>query len=87
MLPRPEVVAELVNFIPVQLHTDGLDEKSKYNNRLQQRKFGTIAIPLYAVVTPDGKVLARLEGLHRDPQVFVAFLRDAGSTARLAMGH
>ena len=85
MLPRPEVVAELVNFIPVQLHTDGLDAKSRYNNQLQQRKFGTVAIPLYVVVTPDGKELARLEGLHRDPQVFAAFLRNARNGARLAL--
>ena len=83
MLPRPEVVAEIANFIPVQLHTDGLDAKSKYNNQLQQRKFGTVAIPLYAVVSPDEKELGRLEGLHRDPQVFISFLQKSGERSAL----
>ena len=75
VLPLPAVAEALEAFIPVQLHTDGLDEKSKFNAKLQREKFGTIAIPLYVLLSPDGKELARLEGLERDPQAVIAFLK------------
>ena len=85
VLPRPEVAGEIMNFIPVQLHTDGQDARSQRYQKLEQEKFGTVSIPLYVVVTAEGKELARLEGLHRDPQAFIAFLQKSGSGSRLAL--
>ncbi len=75
VLPLPDVAQALEAFIPVQLHTDGLDEKSKFNAKLQREKFGTVAIPLYVAVSPDGKELARLEGLERDARLVITFLK------------
>ena len=74
VLPQPSVAQALESFIPVQLHTDGNEEKHHFNAKLQQEKFKTVALPLYVVVSPDEKELARLEGLERDPQLFVRFL-------------
>ncbi|RYG62594.1 redoxin, partial [bacterium] len=74
VLPHPTVTRELDKFVAVELYTDGTDAKSRSFNQFQQKKFGTIAIPLYAVVEPDGKVRGRLEGLERDPQKFADFL-------------
>jgi hypothetical protein len=36
-----------------------------------------VALPLYAVMTPDGKVRATFSGLSRNPAEFIAFLRRA----------
>lgn len=75
MFTRPEIAAELSSFILVELYTDGADEASARNQELQQAKFSTIAIPYYAIVDADQKVLATFGGLTRNSQEFLAFLR------------
>ncbi|HSY81391.1 MAG TPA: cytochrome c biogenesis protein CcdA [Gemmatimonadaceae bacterium] len=71
---RTEVKAELNRFALARLFTDG--EGSVYENQqaYQERTFNTVALPLYAVVAPDGHTIATLPGLTRDPAVFLAFL-------------
>ena len=86
VLPHPDVKTALGDFVAVELFTDGSDAKSRQFNAYQQKKFGTVAIPYYAVVTPDGDIKGRLEGLERDPAKFTAFLQDAGSTKIAARG-
>ncbi len=79
VLPRPEVASVLEDFISVELHTDGVDEKSKINAKLQLEQFGTVTLPLYVVLSPEGKELARFEeGFTRDPQRFADFLKRGG---------
>lgn len=81
VLPHPDVKEALGDFVTVKLFTDGSDEKSRKHNAYQQEKFGTVAIPYYAVITPEGEIKGRpLEGLERDPAKFVQFLNDAGAT-------
>ena len=80
VLPHPDVKEALGDFVAVELFTDGSDEKSRKFNKYQQDKFGTVAIPLYAVVTPDGEIKGRLEGLERDPAKFTQFLQQSGQT-------
>lgn len=77
MLPRPEIHAALKNFVLVQLFTDGTDQTSEDNQKLQESKFATIAIPYYAILDADEKVVATFPGLTRDAKSFLAFL-DAG---------
>ena len=43
--------------------------------QMQQEKFGTVALPLYAVVNSDGNALTTFPGLTRDQTEFVSFLR------------
>jgi thiol:disulfide interchange protein len=81
ILPLPEVTAALARFIPVELYTDGKDEKYRRNQALEERMFGTVALPLYAVVTPEGKRLREFAGMTRNPREFVAFLDQAHSQA------
>jgi thiol:disulfide interchange protein len=71
---RTEVKAELNRFALARLFTDG--EGSVYENQqaYQEKTFNTVALPLYAVVAPDGHTIATLPGLTRDPAVFLAFL-------------
>lgn len=84
VLPNPAVTSELGDFVAVELITDGSDAKSRKFSAFQQQKFGTIAIPLYAVITPDGKIKGQLAGLERDPSKFADFLRQSRSQVRVA---
>jgi thiol:disulfide interchange protein DsbD len=77
MFPRPEISAELGKFVLVELYTDGTDPASEANQRRQQEWFQTVAIPFYAILDADGKVLAKFPGLTRNPQEFLEFLRKA----------
>ncbi|MCL5745028.1 MAG: thioredoxin family protein [Acidobacteria bacterium] len=74
MFTRPEIASALGNFVLVELYTDGTDEASRLNQQLQESKFATIAIPYYAILDADGKVLARFPGLTRDAREYLAFL-------------
>lgn len=71
---RPEVKAELNHFALARLFTDGDGPVYESQQAYQEKKFNTVALPLYAVVAPDGHTIATLPGLTRDPAVFLAFL-------------
>jgi thiol:disulfide interchange protein DsbD len=75
MFPRPEIAAALGDFILVELYTDGSDAASEANQKILSERFSTVAIPFYAIVDSDEKVLASFAGLTRDPAEFLAFLR------------
>jgi thiol:disulfide interchange protein len=74
---RPDVGAELGQFVLSRLYTDGDGEIYERQQAFQEKTFGTVALPLYAVMTPDGNVRAAFSGLTRNPAEFVAFLRRA----------
>jgi thiol:disulfide interchange protein DsbD len=74
---RPDVSAELGQFVLSRLYTDGDGEMYERQQAFQEKTFGTVALPLYAVMTPDGKVQATFSGLTRDPAKFVLFLKAA----------
>lgn len=74
---RPDVSAELGKFVLSRLYTDGEGEIYERQQAFQEEKFGTVALPLYAVVDADGKVRATFSGLTRNPSEFIAFLRRA----------
>lgn len=80
MFPDPAVKNELNKFVLAELYTDRedtpahqqLDEK---NGQLQAEKFGSVALPLYAIVDANGNKLAQFGGLTRDKQEFISFLQ------------
>jgi thiol:disulfide interchange protein DsbD len=74
MLPRPEIAAALGRFVLVELFTDRADPVSEANEKLEETKFGTVAEPYYAIVRPDGSVVATFEGRTTNAQEFLAFL-------------
>jgi hypothetical protein len=80
VLPSPEVVRELNNFVPVELYTDRPRPEDKKNQQLEQRLAKTTALPVYVVLTPDEKVLSTHEG-RADSRRFAAFLASARDTA------
>jgi thiol:disulfide interchange protein len=75
MFPRPAIAQALGSYILVELYTDGTDAESELNQKLLSEKFATVAIPFYAIVDADGKVIASFAGLTRDPAEFLKFLR------------
>ncbi|MGD0202231.1 MAG: cytochrome c biogenesis protein CcdA [Bryobacteraceae bacterium] len=74
MFTRPEIAAALEDYVLVELYTDGLDPASQENQALEQALFATVAIPYYAILDPDGKVIATFPGLTRDSRAFLRFL-------------
>lgn len=75
MFPKPAVRAELEKFVRVRLYTDGEGEPYEGFQKMQEARFGTVALPLYALVTPEDQITAKFEGLTRDENEFVAFLK------------
>ncbi|MDR3763877.1 MAG: cytochrome c biogenesis protein CcdA [Acidobacteriota bacterium] len=74
MFPRPEVAQEMDKFVRVRLYTDGEGALFAGQQKLQQEKFGTVALPYYAIVRPDGSLVKAFPGLTRSAPEFVAFL-------------
>jgi len=75
MFPRPEIVEATKNLVLVELYTDGTDKESEENQKLQDDKFQTVAIPYYALMDPDGNVVSTFtKGMTTDTQEFLSFL-------------
>jgi thiol:disulfide interchange protein len=75
MFPRPEISGFLKDFVLVDLYTDGTDAISEQNQQLEEKRFGTVAIPFYAIVDPDERTIATFPGLTRNASEFVGFLK------------
>jgi thiol:disulfide interchange protein DsbD len=77
IFPLPDVKREMDQFVLVRLYTDGEGEIYERQQLMEQEMFGTVALPFYAVMDPDGKALATFPGLSRSSAEFVDFLRKA----------
>jgi thiol:disulfide interchange protein len=84
MFPRPEINGLLKDFVLVDLYTDGTDALSEENQQLEEKRFGTVAIPFYAIVDPDEHTIATFPGLTRKSSEFVSFLNSGKSGTRTA---
>ena len=84
MFPDPAVKKELEKFVLAELYTDREDtpenqKADERNGQLQVEKFGSVALPLYAIVDPSGNKLAQFGGLTRSKQEFIGFLQRGAS--------
>jgi thiol:disulfide interchange protein len=75
MFTKASVKEELARYVRVRLYTDGEGQPYEGFQQMQQEKFGTVALPLYAVVNDDGHALTTFPGLTRDQSEFVSFLK------------
>jgi thiol:disulfide interchange protein len=75
MFPRLEVARELSRFVRLRLYTDGRGEMFRRFQQMEQHLFGTVALPYYAVFTPDGRPIVAFGGLTRSPAEYITFLR------------
>ena len=76
---RKDVSAELTRFVLARLYTDGEGKIYEDQQAFQEKQFGTVALPLYAIVSATGHPLITQSGVVRDPQKFIGFLRAAYS--------
>ncbi len=81
MFKRSEVESRMNGFIKVKLYTDRREEPYTTNKQLQQDLYGSIELPLYVILTPDGEYVGT-KTFTRDMQEFVDFLDRGLSTTR-----
>ena len=74
MFTKPEIAGVLEGLVLLELYTDGVDDASLANQKLQLDRFGTVAIPYYAIVNPDETIVAEFPGRTRDVEEFRRFL-------------
>lgn len=75
IFPEPEVHGLLKKYVRVQLYTDGREPVHQHNRDFQESRFGTVALPLYVVISPDDETIAAFPGMTRDKDMFVKFLK------------
>ncbi|HKQ79933.1 MAG TPA: cytochrome c biogenesis protein CcdA, partial [Blastocatellia bacterium] len=79
MFPDPKVKKELDRFVLAELFTDRETDEHKAederNAERQSTKYGSAALPLYVIISPDEKMLAVFPSLTRDKQEFIDFLQ------------
>ncbi|HUA82738.1 MAG TPA: protein-disulfide reductase DsbD domain-containing protein [Bryobacteraceae bacterium] len=78
MWPRPEIADAMKDLVLVELYTDGTDKESAEFQKLEEDRFQTTAIPYYAIMDADGKVIARLEGRSTDEKQVLQFVKSRG---------
>ncbi len=75
MFARQQVAASLSHYVLSRLYTDGSGEIYDNQQQFQEDWFGTVALPLYAIVDSKGRTVRTFSGLTRSPAEFLAFLR------------
>lgn len=81
MFTRPEVLAEINKYVPVELFTDRTTEEDLANRGLQKELTKVVTLPVYVLATPDGRPIKIFQGSTRDAEEFVRFLRSGTSDA------
>jgi|GEM_PF-3214112 len=76
MFPQKAVKHRLDRLVKAKLYTDRRKEPEKTNKSIMQEKFGSIAIPLYVLMTPEGTVIDEIR-FTRDEKAFTRFLDKA----------
>jgi thiol:disulfide interchange protein len=71
---RPAVIASLQKYVRVQLYTDGEGKEFEANQKYQKDNFGTVALPLYAILNADGGKVSTFPGMTRNAAEFEQFL-------------
>lgn len=81
MFPRAEITRELEGFVRVRLYTDGQGELYRAQQKMELDKFGTVALPFYAVVDTLGNTRSQFLGMTRSSEEYLAFLRATAGTS------
>jgi thiol:disulfide interchange protein DsbD len=74
MFTKPEVAGVMKNMVLVDLYTDGTDAASVANQKLEEEKFKTVAIPFYVLYDQNQNVVATYPGLTRNTSEYLTFL-------------
>lgn len=85
VFPDPAVHALIETTIPVKLYTDNGTPENNKNAELRKQMTNSVANPAYAVVTPDGRVIATKLGSTNGPEPFRQWLSDALNEANSSL--
>ena len=77
ILSKPDIERDLNRFVKVRLYTDGEGEVYAKQQDYEDKHFGTVALPFYALLDSDGKTVDTSAGVSRDVNGFAAFLSKA----------
>ncbi len=77
MFTKAPVRQQLSKFVRLRLYTDGEGAVYEKQQAMQQSRFGTVALPLYAVMDGSGKIVEQFPGLTRSEPEFTGFLHSA----------
>jgi thiol:disulfide interchange protein DsbD len=83
MFPRPEIAALMKDFILLDLFTDGTDTASEENQQLEEKRFGTVSLPFYAILDADEKIIGTA-AYTKNTAEFAAFLKSGSNTKQTA---
>ena len=75
MFPRAEITHELDKFVRVRLYTDGQGDLYRAQQKMELDKFGTVALPYYAIVDSLGNTHSQFLGMTRSSDEYLTFLR------------
>jgi Thiol:disulfide interchange protein len=76
MFSRADVSSAMSQFVLSRMYTDGEGPIYEAQQKFQEDRFGTVALPLYAIVDARGRTVRTFSGLTRSPAEFLAFLND-----------
>jgi thiol:disulfide interchange protein DsbD len=74
MFSRKDVSEAMSQFVLSRMFTDGEGQIYENQQKFQEDRFGTVALPLYAIVDASGRTIRTFSGLTRNPGEFIAFL-------------
>lgn len=75
VFPDPQVAPLFERFVRVKLFTDDAKDGERHQE-YQAERFGTVALPTYALLRPDGSIVG-VTGYTPDAATFAAFMRQA----------
>jgi thiol:disulfide interchange protein len=74
---KPAIKHDMNRFVKVRLYTDGDGEIYTKQQDYEDKRFGTVALPLYALLDSSGNTIDTSAGVTRDVNAFADFLRKA----------
>ncbi len=74
IFPKPTVKNLMSDLVRVRLYTDRKSEADKWNKNMMTSRFNSIELPLYAIISPDDKIL-ETQSFTRDQSEFVDFIK------------
>lgn len=78
MFPRKEVQEQMNKMIKVRLYTDRRHvPQDKINQTMQETRYGSVELPLYVILTPEEKLIAKTP-YDADQNKFISFLKKSG---------
>ncbi len=79
MFTNLKVLEKMESMVKVRLYTDKKGEPYESNKKLQEEKYGSMELPFFVILTPDGEFIAS-NSFTRDETQFLEFL-DKGLNA------